>query len=153
VFSTRTSSPALVITGALAVVALSGCAGSSTSSGLAPASAAPSVSPSAASSPTAVAASVSPSPAAPAVDQTIRITYAKGKVSGVGTRVKVKQGSTVALVVTSDVADEVHLHGYDKHVDVPKGGTVTLVFKATLSGVYEVELEALKHRLVLLQVQ
>jgi hypothetical protein len=71
----------------------------------------------------------------------------------VGTRVKVKQGSTVALVVTSDVADEVHLHGYDKHVDVTKGGTVTLVFKATLSGVYEVELEKLKHRLVLLQVQ
>jgi hypothetical protein len=85
--------------------------------------------------------------------QTIRIRYAAGKVSGTAARVKVKRGSTVALVVTSDVADEIHLHGYDKSVDVTKGGTATLQFRATIPGVFEVELEKLKHRLVQLQVQ
>jgi hypothetical protein len=149
--TTRTSRIALVVPASLAVLALSGCGGSSSgSNGL---SSVPSVSPSAAPSSTTASSTAAPSPTAPAVDQTIHITYANGKVSGVGTRVKVKSGSTVALVVTSDVADEVHFHGYNKMADVTKGGTVTIVFKATIPGVFEVELEKLKHRLVLLQIQ
>ncbi|MDQ1661136.1 MAG: hypothetical protein QOJ68_1116 [Blastococcus sp.] len=100
----------------------------------------------------------SPSSAATAssahgVDQTLHISYANGKVSGVSAREKVRLKSVVSLVVTSDVADEVHLHGYDKHVDVPKNGTATLTFTANIPGIFEVELESLKHRLVLLQVQ
>jgi hypothetical protein len=108
-----------------------------------------------ASSPAAVpSSSVAPSPSpSPLADQVIRITYAGGKVSGVGAVVKVKKNNTVALVVTSDVADEVHLHGYDKSADVDKGGTVTLLFKASLPGKWEVELEKLKRRLVFLEVQ
>ena len=148
--TTRTSRIALVVPASLAVLVLAGCGGSSSgSNGL---SSVPSVSPSA-PSPTAASPTAAPSPTAPAVDQTIHITYANGKVTGVGTRVKVKKESTVALVVTSDVADEVHFHGYNKMADVTKGGTVTIVFKATLQGVFEVELEKLKHRLVLLQIQ
>ena len=45
------------------------------------------------------------------------------------------------LVVKSDVADEVHLHGYDISRDVPAGGTVRISFTATLPGRFEVELE------------
>jgi hypothetical protein len=67
--------------------------------------------------------------------------------------VKVKLNSTVALVVTSDTADEVHFHGYDKHADVTKGGTVTIVFIATLPGRFIAELEKLGRRLVTVQVQ
>jgi hypothetical protein len=67
--------------------------------------------------------------------------------------VPVKKGSTVTLQVTSDVADEVHLHGYDKHVDVEKGGTARLTFTANLTGVFEVELESRGLRLAQLQVQ
>lgn len=85
--------------------------------------------------------------------QVIEISVAGGKVTGPTGRVKVKQGSTVTLKVTSDVADEIHLHGYDKHVDVAKGGTATLTFKATLSGVFEAELESRGLQLVQLQVQ
>ncbi|MDX6197874.1 MAG: hypothetical protein QOJ79_1025 [Actinomycetota bacterium] len=140
--------PALALAAALA---LTGCAGKSQPSP------SPAPSPSAAaSSPTAAppaSATAAPSPTAPAVDQTIRITYAGGKVSGVGSLVKVRHNSRVALVVTSDVADEVHFHGYDKSADVAKGGTVTITFKATLPGRFEVELEKLKHRLVTLQIQ
>lgn len=128
----------------LSAVVLAGCGGSSSP----PAAQAAAASPASAAS---AAAAASPSPAG--VDQTIRITYANGKVSGVGGRVKVRLKSVVSLVVTSDVADEIHLHGYDKHVDVPKNGTATLTFTANLPGVFEVELESLKHRLVLLQVQ
>lgn len=104
---------------------------------------------------TSVAASAAPAnaTASPAVDRTIRITYAHGKVTGVPGRVDVKLGSTVALVVTSDVADEVHLHGYDRHADVAAGGTVTITFKAGIPGVFEVELEKLGRRLVQLQIQ
>jgi hypothetical protein len=128
-------------------LALSGCAGKSASSGPA-ARSAPATTP-VSSAP----ANPSAAPSGPTADQTIRITYANGQVSGVPTVVKVRHNSTVALVVSSDVADEVHVHGYDKAADVTKGGTVTIVFTATLQGRFEVELETLKHRLVLLQVQ
>jgi hypothetical protein len=104
--------------------------------------------PDAAASPTAAE-----SPTGAAATQTIRVRYAGGKVSGVDAVVKVKRGSTVALVVTSDTADEVHLHGYDKSADVSKGGTATITFTATLAGRWEVELEKLGRRLVVLQVQ
>ncbi len=57
------------------------------------------------------------------------------------------------LVVTSDVADEVHLHGYDKSVDVTAGGTATLTVLAKIPGVFEVELESRKLVLTQLQVQ
>jgi plastocyanin len=130
----------------LAALALTGCAGTSASSSTTPSSAAPSAAGSAAAS---AAASAAPA----AAEQTIHITYANGKVAGVPSRVKVKLNSTVALVVTSDTADEVHFHGYDLHADVTKGGTVTITFEAKIPGVFEVELENLKHRLVLLQVQ
>ncbi|MCU1591778.1 MAG: uncharacterized protein JWP11_3034 [Frankiales bacterium] len=133
----------------LGSVAVAGCAGKSTSASSSPSTSALATP----SSPASTSAEPSASPTAAAVDQTIHITYAGGKVSGAGAVVKVKQNSTVALVVTSDVADEVHLHGYDKMADVTKGGTVTILFKATLPGKWECELEKLKHRLVFLQVQ
>jgi copper(I)-binding protein len=134
----------------LLAVALSGCAGTSTPSADATSAAPATVAPSSAVSPSAAA---SPSPTAPTFDQTVTITYAGGKVSGVPAVVKIKHNSKVALVVTSDVADEVHLHGYDKSADVAKGGTVRIVFTATVQGRFEVELEHLKRRLVVLQVQ
>jgi hypothetical protein len=48
----------------------------------------------------------------------------------------------VVLVVTSDVADEIHLHGYDKSRDVAAGGTIRLPFRATIPGRFEAELES-----------
>src|SRR3954453_23311641 len=124
----------------LSALVLAGCGGSSGSPSAVAASSATepsSAAPSAAASPSAAAAST-----AAGVDQTIRITYANGKVSGVSGREKVRLKSVVSLVVTIDVADEVHLHGYDKHVDVPKNGTATLTFTANLPGIFEVELES-----------
>ncbi len=70
----------------------------------------------------------------------IEVGIEGGQVSG-GGRVPVELGSTVTIRVTSDVADHVHLHGYDVMVDVPAGETAELTFDATIPGVFEVELE------------
>jgi hypothetical protein len=98
------------------------------------------------------ASSAANGPTPTTTTQTIRVSYADGKVAGDTGRVHVKLGSTVALVVTSAVADEVHLHGYDKKIDVPANGTATLTFTATIPGVFEVELEKLSKTLVMLEV-
>lgn len=50
------------------------------------------------------------------------------------------QGSRIQFVVRSDVADEVHLHGYDVTKEVPAGGEATFDVPATIDGVFEAEL-------------
>ena len=52
-----------------------------------------------------------------------------------------KSGDQVRFVVRSDVADEIHVHGYDKAEDVPANGSVRFSFPASIEGVFEVELE------------
>jgi hypothetical protein len=56
-------------------------------------------------------------------------------------RATVKQGDKVVLVVKSDVADEIHLHGYDIMKDVSAGGTARITFVASIPGRFEAELE------------
>jgi hypothetical protein len=90
---------------------------------------------------TGTGSSSSPS-ATPAYDAVVHLTVSGGKVTGDTPRAKVKNGQRVAIVVTSDVSDEVHLHGYDKHVTVTAGGTATLVFTANIPGVFVIELES-----------
>ncbi|MDX6581501.1 MAG: hypothetical protein QOI10_685 [Solirubrobacterales bacterium] len=52
------------------------------------------------------------------------------------------QGDDIRFIVDSDVADEVHFHGYDVGKDVKAGGTVEFNVPATDAGVFEVELES-----------
>src|SRR4051812_5599455 len=58
-----------------------------------------------------------------------------------------KKGGTVDLTVKSDTADEVHVHGYDVHKDVAKGGSVHFRFPASIEGKFIVELENHKQTL------
>ena len=51
------------------------------------------------------------------------------------------EGDDIRFRVESDVADEVHFHGYDIGQDVEAGGSVEFDVPATLTGVFEVELE------------
>ncbi len=83
----------------------------------------------------------------------VEIAYADGKASGVQGRVRPALGSTVTLRVSSDVADEVHLHGYDKRVDVAAGGSAELTFVASIPGVFALELERSGVELTKIQVQ
>jgi hypothetical protein len=79
---------------------------------------------------------------------TIRVLIKGGKPVGGIQRATVKKGQKVAIVVHSDVADEVHVHGYDLHKDVTAGGTVRIVFPATIVGEFEAELESRKLQIV-----
>jgi hypothetical protein len=112
------------VAGAVAVLALAGCA--------ARPSAAPAGTPGAA--------------------QHIELTFAGGAVRGGVTRIPVRLGSTVDLDVHSDVTDEVHLHGYNRMSDVKAGASTTLEFVANTPGVFEVELEQHGSPLTQLQV-
>jgi hypothetical protein len=62
------------------------------------------------------------------------------------------KGEEVRFKVDSDVADEVHMHGYDIMKDVEAGGTVSFDFPATIEGVFEAELEGRKEQILELTV-
>jgi hypothetical protein len=85
--------------------------------------------------------------------QRIELVYAGGSVQGGVSRVPVGLGRPVELVVRSDVADQLHVHGYDLKADVPAGGVGTLDFTADRSGVFEVELESRGTQLAQLEVR
>ncbi len=61
-------------------------------------------------------------------------------------------GEEVRFRVTSDQAEEIHVHGYDLAKDVPAGGTVEFAFPAELEGIYEAELEQLGVQIAELQI-
>ena len=72
---------------------------------------------------------------------TIRVLIEGGKPVGGIQRATVKKGQKVAIVVHSDVADEVHVHGYDLMADVASGAPATIRFTAEAPGRFEIELE------------
>jgi hypothetical protein len=55
--------------------------------------------------------------------------------------VPIAQGEQVVLIIRSDVADEVHLHGYDLTTEVAPGQPGRISFRADDVGEFEVELE------------
>lgn len=61
-------------------------------------------------------------------------------------------GEEVRFRVSSDRAEEIHVHGYDISKDVPAGGTVEIAFPAELEGIYEAELEKLGVQIAELQI-
>ena len=128
---------------ALVAVLLAGCAAGQeqddTASAPAPASASPSAAPSAAAS-AAPSAVPSPTPSPTPSVRTVEVAYAGGQVTGTSGREEVPVGEQVVLRISSDVAEEVHVHGYDLEGTIPAGGSVDIPVTATIPGVFEVEL-------------
>jgi hypothetical protein len=56
-------------------------------------------------------------------------------------KLRFQQGDTVRFRVRSSTPEEVHVHGYDLMKDVARGRTVTFSFKATITGIFEIEYE------------
>ena len=83
---------------------------------------------------------------------TIEVGYAGNKITGGGKR-STKLGEPVVIKVTSDVADEIHVHGYDKKADAGPGLVATITFVADKPGIFEVELEKKHLRLFELEVK
>lgn len=71
----------------------------------------------------------------------VRITVRDGIPVGGVRRLTVGKGRRVILIVTSNVADHVHLHGYDVMRDVAPGRPARISFRATIVGTVEAELE------------
>lgn len=91
-------------------------------------------------------------PPAPEEDETtLEVMVSGSSVTG-GGRHRVPLGQTVNLRVTSDQADQVHLHGYDLTVDLEAGTPAVLTFDATIPGVFEAELHDAAIPLVELEV-
>ena len=85
--------------------------------------------------------------------KTVKVSVQDGKVNPVTHRESIGQGDTVRLEVTTDTADEVHVHGYDLKKDVAAGETGTIEFVADQQGLFEVELENAGLQLVQLEVR
>jgi len=73
--------------------------------------------------------------------QTISVEIVGGEPVGGHQRVDVDLNAEVAIVVTSDTAEEVHVHGYDLLYAVAVGQPLEFRFVADIPGVFEVELE------------
>jgi hypothetical protein len=80
-------------------------------------------------------------PTKPAEPPPATIVVKGGEPVGGVAELSFAKGGRIRFVVESDVADHVHLHGYDVFEDVPAGGRVEFDLPATLEGVFEVELE------------
>jgi outer membrane lipoprotein SlyB len=120
-------------------LALAGCGGSSSSS-------------TTTETATTSATTITGTTAAPQPAR-IDIRVVGGKPVGGIEHATVAKGRPVVLTVHSDVADEVHLHGYDLHQDVDAGGTATIRFDAKIVGEFEAELESRKLQVLALTVR
>ncbi len=74
-------------------------------------------------------------------ERSVSIEVRDGAVVGGPVRLEARLGEQLRIVVNSDVADEVHIHGYDRLAPVAAGGQAAIVLKADLPGVFEMELE------------
>lgn len=72
-------------------------------------------------------------------ERTVRFRAGK-PVRGV-TKITARKGDIVRFVASADVADEVHLHGYDISRPVAPGKDARFRFEAKLEGIFEAELE------------
>src|SRR5918996_3973795 len=69
----------------------------------------------------------------------VEVEIADGRVSTDDDRVEVRRGDTVRIVVTSDVDDEVHVHGVEQTAALVAGETATVEFTVDEAGLFEVE--------------
>lgn len=86
------------------------------------------------------ATNATPPPANPS--KTIRIVVKDGKVVGGLNKTTVDKNTNVTVIVSADVSDEVHIHGYDLMKDVAPGKPAKITFVANIPGRFEMELES-----------
>jgi len=71
----------------------------------------------------------------------VKVVVVDGAPQGGIVRATVNKDDQVVLVVTSDVADEIHLHGYDLKSNAAPGKDAHITFVAKVPGRFEIELE------------
>ncbi|MFI8514419.1 hypothetical protein ACIGHB_25160 [Streptomyces sp. NPDC085460] len=92
------------------------------------------------STPPATPSSTSnPAPDPAPAGRTLDIRVSGSTVTPAPSRVEVKKGERVTLRVTSDRADTLHVHGYDREATLTPGTPGTLTLTADRTGLFEVE--------------
>ena len=91
--------------------------------------------------------------AKPAGPPTYTVNVKNAKPVGGVEEIDVKKGDRVKLVVKSDTADQIHIHGYNLSKAVKPGVTARFNFKATIDGNFEIELENLGEQIAKLTVE
>jgi len=71
-----------------------------------------------------------------------RISLKGGVIEGAVKSIEVARGDTVRIEVSSDVDDEIHLHGYDIEKEAAPGKPARFKFKADVEGAFELESHA-----------
>jgi hypothetical protein len=146
--STLTRGTAAALLPTLGMLVLAGCGGGDSDSGASPSTppstpaSTPSDLPSMTSTPGKPNTS-SPSntadPSGEQADVTINVTVANGKVNPSGASVKAKAGQTVLVTAVSDADEELHIHGYDKELELTPGKPASVKFTANMKGTFEIE--------------
>jgi hypothetical protein len=90
---------------------------------------------------TTTGAGADTAPSKPAPPPVPRVVVKGAKPVGGIKKITVNKGDRVRFVVSSDVSDEIHVHGYDFHKNVKAGGKVSFSFPAKIDGVFVIELE------------
>ena len=90
---------------------------------------------------TTTTTTTTPKPPPPEPPVEVRVRVVGGVPKGGIVRESAEKGDRVAVIVTSDVADHVHVHGYDLFRDVGPGMPARIRFRAKLPGRFEIELE------------
>ena len=83
----------------------------------------------------------------------LSVTVRGGSVVEGGSRQRATLNQPVTVRVTSDVAEEVHVHGYDKKFNVAPGQRGEVTFNANIPGVFEVEFERSGRQLFTMEVR
>jgi hypothetical protein len=78
---------------------------------------------------------------APAEPEPVRVVFRDGRVRGGVQTFSFEQGHRIRLIIRADVADHVHVHGFDLFADVAPGRPARFTFRADLSGSFDIELE------------
>ena len=89
--------------------------------------------------------------AEPAADVVISVVIVDGRIEA-ERRYEASLGDTVELRAISDIAEELHLHGYDQLLRLEAGVEASLTFEADLPGVWEAELHFSDREVFQLQV-
>jgi hypothetical protein len=61
--------------------------------------------------------------------------------AGKVTKLRFAEGETVRFRVRHDEPEHIHVHGYDIMKDIEPGKTANVAFKATITGIFEIEFE------------
>ncbi len=83
----------------------------------------------------------------------IEVMVAGGVVTPAGSEVRVPVGSTVRLLIASDMKDEAHVHGYELTLELATGTLAELEFVADIPGIFDVESHESGQLLCLLRVE